>query len=61
MYRNSVNKKNKKGKVGLLQEIHDPNEFRQGISTAEPVEKSVESVNKLMYRTEFSTVKDTAR
>ena len=56
-----MNKKNKKGKVGLLQEIHDPNEFRQGISTVEAVEKSVESVNKLMYRTEFSTVKDTAR
>lgn len=59
MYRNSVNKKNKMEKVSVLQEIPEPDEFRHEIFKAEPVEKSVENVNKLVYRIEFSTVTET--
>ena len=61
MYRNSVNKKNKMEKVSVLQEIPEPDEFRHEIFKAEPVEKSVENVNKLVYRIEFSTVTEIAR
>ena len=56
-----MNKKNKMEKVSVLQEISDPDEFRHEIFTAEPVEKSVENVNKLVYRIEFSTVTEIVR